>query len=61
MFSFWQKVPNFRGGGTLKRFTHENGALIVPKNGIIHCHIYTQVFFETHFQAGYLNPAMGLT
>ena len=66
MYYFWMlyifilaEITQFEVDGILKRFTHENGRLIVPLSG--YYYIYAQAFFETYTLGEHLHNRVALT
>jgi len=52
-------ITEFQPNGTLRRFTHENGRLIVPGTG--YYYIYAQAFFQNYTQGEYFHNRAALT
>ena len=53
------EITQFGADGTLKRFTHENGRLIVTRRGSYY--IYAQAFFESYTEGEFLHNRVALT
>ena len=53
------EITQFQTDGTLKRFTHGNGRLIVTRRGSYY--IYAQAFFESYTQGDFLHNRVALT
>lgn len=53
------EITQFQADGTLKRFTHGNGRLIVTRRGSYY--IYAQAFFESYPQGDFLHNRVALT
>jgi len=53
------EITQFKVDGTLKRFTYENGRLIVTRRGSYY--IYAQAFFENYNQGDFLHNRVALT
>jgi len=53
------EITQFQANGTLKRFTHENGRLIVTRSG--YYYIYAQAFFQNYTAANFFHNRVALT
>ena len=52
------EITQLRPDGTLRRFTHENGRLIVTRRGSYY--IYAQAFFESYPEGDFLHNRVAL-
>ena len=53
------EITQFQPNGTLRRFTNENGRLIVPRNG--YYYIFAQAFFQNYTFGEYFHNRVALS